>query len=522
MRASQIPTKFPIPFANNAVSADINPIPQASQIGITNGAASLVDGFPPNCFLPIGAGGVPPWGRDFNGLLNQISAWVQFADNAGCSPTFDSTFSGQIGGYPQGAVLMSATGTTDNTVLWLSVVDNNTNNPDTTYGGSGAWLAIGWVAGIQNELYTYAQDTGSINALVIAPQPPPASYVAGQRWNVKVANTNTGASTINVTGVSGTATALLGARNILYGDGLTTLGPGALNSGGITALVYDGTEFQIENVLPQNLFVPSVYYVNGGIGNDTYNGLSGTVGANNYGPFKTIQRSVTASQKYNLNGFGVNVNVANGTYTGPVNLTATNGAGTVTFTGNTASPSSVLVQGTGTSAWVVTGRGYSISGFSHTGVANLPTGDPGAGVLCSAGQVTLGTVSFGSCYYGQIYCGDAGSVGINGPITVTGSAASFITCISGANVIPNVATPPTLTFTTSINYQTAFLVTSGVGVIGSPEPSNTLFGTITGAASVTGSRYSNTLNGIINTNTGNVNYLPGSTAGTNTLGGQYN
>ncbi|KAA1174648.1 hypothetical protein FP026_29625, partial [Rhizobium tropici] len=73
MKASDIPVKFPIPFAASAGGGYIRAIPQASQIGITNGAASLTDGFPPLTFLPVGAGGTPPWGQDFNGILNEIT-----------------------------------------------------------------------------------------------------------------------------------------------------------------------------------------------------------------------------------------------------------------------------------------------------------------------------------------------------------------------------------------------------------------------------------------------------------------
>ena len=61
MLASAIPIKFPIPFGNSAGGGYIRPIPQASQIGIANGAASLTDGFPPLNFLPLGSGGVPPF-----------------------------------------------------------------------------------------------------------------------------------------------------------------------------------------------------------------------------------------------------------------------------------------------------------------------------------------------------------------------------------------------------------------------------------------------------------------------------
>lgn len=134
MLASAIPTKLPIPFADAAGPAYINAIPEASQIFITPGAASLTDGFPPLTFLSEAAGGIPPFGADFNGILNLISAWNQW-QSAGGPVKYDGTFSTAIGGYPAGAVLMSVAGGS----WWLSTTDNNASNPET---GGANWILI--------------------------------------------------------------------------------------------------------------------------------------------------------------------------------------------------------------------------------------------------------------------------------------------------------------------------------------------------------------------------------------------
>ena len=131
MLASAIPTKFTIPFANSGAK---NAIPVASQIGITAGAASLTDGFPPLTRTPLAAGGVPPFGEDFNGILNEITAWQQWQGAGGTVP-YDSTFSTAIGGYPKGALLASTTAG----LFWVSTADNNTTNPDS--GGSN-WMPV--------------------------------------------------------------------------------------------------------------------------------------------------------------------------------------------------------------------------------------------------------------------------------------------------------------------------------------------------------------------------------------------
>ena len=135
MQDSQQPPKIPLPFGANAGPSFITyPTPTPSQIGITNGAASFYDGFPPNCFVPFASGGAGPFGKDFNGLLRQTTAGLQWEQAGG--PTFyDSSFQTAIGGYPQGAVVASAVTFAK---WWLSTVDNNVTNPDT--GGAG-WIA---------------------------------------------------------------------------------------------------------------------------------------------------------------------------------------------------------------------------------------------------------------------------------------------------------------------------------------------------------------------------------------------
>lgn len=134
MLSSALPPKFNIPFASNAGGAYIRPIPQPSQTAITPGAASLYDGFPPVTFQPISAGGVPPAGQDFNGLLNQVTKWSQW-QAAGGQVFYDAAFAAAIGGYPRGAYLLSTTFS----YFWLSIAENNSNNPDT--GGAG-WVQV--------------------------------------------------------------------------------------------------------------------------------------------------------------------------------------------------------------------------------------------------------------------------------------------------------------------------------------------------------------------------------------------
>ncbi len=134
MLDTDIPVKFPIPWANAAGGSYIRAVPVVSQIGITPGAASLTDGFVPLNMTPPASGGIPPFGQDTNGILKQITQWNQW-QQAGAPVFYDGTFSTAIGGYPKGAMLMAAAGGG----WWVSTVDNNVSDPDT---GGGNWLFL--------------------------------------------------------------------------------------------------------------------------------------------------------------------------------------------------------------------------------------------------------------------------------------------------------------------------------------------------------------------------------------------
>lgn len=136
MLSSALPVRFPIRFAENAGAGYItNPIPVPSQTPTpTSAPASFTDGFPVATFTDPGAGGIPPQGPDFNGILFQITDWARWQASGGAS-FYDSTFATDIGGYPKYATIASTTVG----ILWQSAVENNLTDPD---GGS----PVGWVS----------------------------------------------------------------------------------------------------------------------------------------------------------------------------------------------------------------------------------------------------------------------------------------------------------------------------------------------------------------------------------------
>lgn len=164
MQANNTPTKIPVPFADSGTK---NTIPVPSQIGITAGAASFTTGFPPLTFTPIAAGGVPPFGADFNGVLNAITQALRWT-NAGGQYVYDSTFATSIGGYPKGAWLQKAT--LDG--FWMSTADNNTADPDASGAGwvdplAGRLINIQSFTTVGTSTYTPTVGTKKVHAIVI-------------------------------------------------------------------------------------------------------------------------------------------------------------------------------------------------------------------------------------------------------------------------------------------------------------------------------------------------------------------
>lgn len=136
MHQSDIPGKLPIPFASSAAGGYIRAIPTSSLIGVTDGAASLTDGFVPLNATPIGAGGVPPDIKDMNGILFEVSGWSRW-QAAGGPVSFDAGFAAAIGGYPQGAFLQSPASPG---VFYVSTADSNATDPEGV--GAANWITV--------------------------------------------------------------------------------------------------------------------------------------------------------------------------------------------------------------------------------------------------------------------------------------------------------------------------------------------------------------------------------------------
>lgn len=216
MKAADIPTiRFSIPFADLASVPSLRrEIPVDSQIGITDGAASLQTGFPPLNSQPKASGGVPPFGSDVNGILYETTAWTRWY-NAAAAVTRDAGFVTDIGGYPEGAVIPSA-------LLpgwyWRSVVDDNLVDPD--LGADAGWVVDRRVR-LQSNLTIYVATTGSDSTFGLSSGSPFLTLQAAWDFCQSTFDLNGYSLTIQV--AAGTYTAGLAGEGSMVGAGTVTI-----------------------------------------------------------------------------------------------------------------------------------------------------------------------------------------------------------------------------------------------------------------------------------------------------------
>lgn len=215
MQNSQLPAKWYKPFAADDANKVEIPVTTADP-----SRASQSLGFPPLTMQPPESGGVPPQGEDFNGAMNQVARIVWWMMAGGALP-FDSSFAGNvnINGYPNGAKVAAA----DLQGIWVSTVDNNTVNPDTTNGTN-------WVPLIAYGTTT-VNTTGGTTTLTPAQGMKPRIVVSGalvsnaiivvpnwvREWTV--VNNTSGAFTVTIKASGAGVTVLQGSNARITCDG---------------------------------------------------------------------------------------------------------------------------------------------------------------------------------------------------------------------------------------------------------------------------------------------------------------
>ena len=116
------PLLIPLAFAVNGAKNVIQKVRQQSQ---GEDVATWSDGWGLRTMLPKETGGLPPDGRDFNGVLYALSDHAVHRQN-GEQIRFDPAKVSEIGGYPFGALVQSD----DGLRTYRSLINNNTFNPN--------------------------------------------------------------------------------------------------------------------------------------------------------------------------------------------------------------------------------------------------------------------------------------------------------------------------------------------------------------------------------------------------------
>lgn len=135
MNSSDIPSRITKAFGVNGLK---NAIPVDSNTTTdNNGVATFDKGFPPVTMQPLSAGGIPPSGKDMNGVLYSTTIQQQW-QNAGMAYPFSQDFSDAVSGYPRGAIVPSSAYTGQ----WLNLNEANGTPPESATGANTGWVPI--------------------------------------------------------------------------------------------------------------------------------------------------------------------------------------------------------------------------------------------------------------------------------------------------------------------------------------------------------------------------------------------
>lgn len=242
-------------------------------------------------------------------------------------------------------------------------------------------------------------------------------------------------------------------------------------------------------------------------GNDANSGFAGS-------PWLTLGKAaIHLRDNIDFNGWAVTVQIADGTYTAGALVRPMVGQRSETdlvFQGNAANNAAVLVSVTGGNCFEARAGGrFTVKDLkvqtitSGTGCRSL---FPGSMLICR-------NLNFGACAFQHVDASYQGYLALNvgDPYTISGGALRHMQATHTGMVDASTGATITLTGTPAFSEEFAGADLGGIIV----AAGNTYSGL------ATGKRYELTTNGVINTQGGGPNYLPGNAAGTVGSGGQY-
>jgi hypothetical protein len=338
------------------------------------------------------------------------------------------------------------------------------------------------IAQVQNSFGSFLTVSGT-DTITATVSPSLTAYAAGQMFAFVAANTNTGAVTINISG--------LGAKSITK-NGTTALSAGDITANYLFVVVYDGTQFQVVGVSATtftNLTISGVLTLSGagvqltssgtgawkmpvGTTAQRPTGAAGLIRQNSdtgnpewYDSVNSVWLTFSQNSAYSINylvvgggggggGYGgggggaggllaSSISVASGTtYTITVGAGGAGGAAVSSAAGVGTSGSNSVIASIATAigggGGGVGGTGYSANGVSGgsgggVGTGSLSTGTAGSG---TSGQGNAGGINNPNApAYGGGGGGGASAVGGSGTSTTNGNGgAGSASSISGTSV----------------------------------------------------------------------------------------
>lgn len=214
------------------------------------------------------------------------------------------------------------------------------------------------------------------------------------------------------------------------------------------------------------------YFVNASTGNDTFDGLSATVGTFPVGPVATIQKAVDliASNLDLLPGATPTITVADGAYTGPVVLRSLVGSVlSCTITGNAGTPANVTVTSNNAACFSAnrSNASWTLNGFKVIGTGNTAS----IGVNAANGSViTIQNFEFGACTGGHLQSTSTSNLTVASNYKLSGGGPFHFNCTTNAMLVPGGRTltiDPASSATVTISNATPAVVTwnaHGLGV----------------------------------------------------------
>lgn len=340
--------------------------------------------------------------------------------------------------------------------------------------------------------------TGMASASVLNLSSDAARSVSGLAGGAEgrvVALINTGSQNILLPNESASSTA---ANRFALGSDLAI---GAKQS---LMLRYDGTASRWYALARPTgrviLAANRTYYVRAD-GSDANDGLSNASG----GAFLTIQKAIDVTASLDCSVFDVSIAVGAGTYA-PFILKSFLGAGKVTITGDTTTPSNVVLASTaadGIGGSNVVGR-YKVEGVKFTNATS------GSHIKLFNAYLELGANDYGAAATAHVWIEQNAYVEFTASYAISGGATRHLFATTGGIFV---CSSKTVTITGTPVFSSAFVVGSRTGAFN--LPGNTYSG------SATGSRYIASFNAVIDVAGGGASYLPGNAAGSTASGGQY-